>query len=387
MIGPEAFHRFLVSQSLDFYCGVPDSLLKNLCSHWQSRLPENRHVITANEGSALSLAAGYYLAEGKPGVVYLQNSGLGNLVNPLLSLVDGGVYSIPCVLLIGWRGEIDGEGKQLKDEPQHQTQGRLTLPLLETMDVPYAVLSAEDSDFQSKLSPLLERCRQESRPVAVVVRKNAFSEVADPPTAGEASGASGAKLGREEAIGIIAEGLPAQMPVVATTGMISRELFEARERSGPSGDSDFLTVGSMGHASQIALGISLARPELPVVCLDGDGSVLMHMGGLSNVADARRFFHVILNNGCHDSVGGQPTRGFRVDFPEIAKRSGYANLFKIATLEGLERFLRQIPELQGATLAEVKVKKGHRNDLGRPTVSPERAKRRFMEFLRKIPKK
>ncbi len=303
----------LSARDIAFFAGVPDSLLAAFCAEIA---PATRwtHRVTANEGSAIGLAAGYHLATGRTACVYMQNSGLGNAVNPLTSLADPLVYGIPLVMIVGWRAELRGTAQQA-DEPQHVRQGLITLSLLDTLSIPYVVLGDESLDAAGRL---IERAQTERRPVAIVVRKDALSGTAHdeaPPTT--------AALTREDAIDAIAQTVGIDTPIVATTGKIARELYEIRNRSGANGDLDFLTVGSMGHASQIAAGIAMARPRQMVVCLDGDGAALMHLGGLTVSAGCANLRHVILNNRVHDSVGGQPTCAPDAPLAEIARACGY----------------------------------------------------------------
>ena len=358
MVDPSSFLEDCRRLGVDFFAGVPDSLLKSFCAELAARAADPagglRHVIAANEGGAVALAAGHFLATGRPGLVYLQNSGEGNAVNPLLSLADPAVYGIPMVLLVGWRGEPG-----VPDEPQHKAQGECTLALLDSLRVPNEVLPTDPAGASAALERAVALAIRESRPVALVVR--------------------------EEALRALLAALPPRAFVVGSTGMISREIFELREHAGEPHDRDFLTVGSMGHASQIALGVHLARPDLPVVAVEGDGAALMHLGALAIVgrrADGH-FLHVVLNNAAHDSVGGQPTVADAVDLPAAARACGYAVLPLASTLEGIAAALADSPfEGTRPSFLEIRVRKGARKDLGRPTVAPAASKTAFMAALR-----
>lgn len=368
---PLFFIRCLADKGLDFYTGVPDSLLKNLCSCLSIHLPPERHVTAANEGGAVGLAAGYYLATGKIPVVYMQNSGLGNTVNPLLSLSDPAVYDFPLLLLIGWRGEPG-----VKDEPQHVTQGRLTLPLLDTMGIPHTVLSNDPVEAKEQLE---KATKQAVRGIyALVIRKNFFTSSSSSPSCDMEL-----PLAREAAIREILVSIPAKAAVVSTTGMISREVFEIREADGSGHGKDFLTVGSMGHASQIALGIALGRPEQEVYCLDGDGAALMHMGGLAIIGQSRveNLVHIVLNNGAHDSVGGQKTVGMDIRLTDIANACGYKTTLFVSNADELKDALTCLENCPRPAFLEIRVRKGARADLGRPTTSPLENKRALMKFL------
>lgn len=363
MLAAEAVLDALREHGATFFTGVPDSLLRELCACIEERA--SAHVIAANEGAAVALAAGHHLATGGLPVVYLQNSGLGNTINPLLSLADADVYALPIILIIGWRGEPG-----VHDEPQHVKQGRVMLAMLDAMELPYRVLSHEVD-----IAWAAETARKESRPVALVVRKGTFA-----PYATRARSQEG--MTRERAIELVVDALDPRDVVVSTTGMISRELYETRMRRG-EGTRDFLTVGSMGHASAIAAAIALARSERQVFCLDGDGAYVMHMGSIAvqGQLGARNFKHIVLNNGCHDSVGGQPTVALQADLTAIARACGYATVDRLTDEAGVAEAVRALRGIDGPALLEVRVRPGSRADLGRPASSPRENKEAFVRFL------
>ena len=362
MIEVPKFVSALREGGVGFFCGVPDSLLKSFCAYVTDTCGD-RHVIAANEGGAVGLAAGHYLATGEPALVYMQNSGQGNAVNPLVSLADPDVYSIPAVLLVGWRG-MPG----VHDEPQHVKQGKITLSLMETLGVPTEVLPDTTAKACALAKRMAKRSVRESRPVALVAKKGAFGEYVLKTRLPDI-----AKTVREKAIEKVLSSLPANAVVVSTTGMISREVYETRERMACRPGAavharDFLTVGSMGHASMIALGIAKARPDRPVFCLDGDGASIMQMGNMAIVgrSGCGNLVHIVFNNAAHDSVGGQPTVGGAINLKAIAKACGYAT----GGMEtGAPRFV------------EIKVAKGARSDLGRPKEPPQANKKLFMDEL------
>lgn len=375
MISPSYFYQTLQKQGADFFSGVPDSLLKNLCAYLTDHSDKKNHIIAANEGAAVGLAAGYHLATSKIPVVYMQNSGLGNTVNPLLSLMDREVYNIPVLLLVGWRGEPG-----IKDEPQHVKQGKVTVALLEAMNIKTEILVEEENSLLEQINRCFSFMHETGEPCALIVRKGTFAEY---KLMGSAP--SCLSLSREEAVRIVAGNIPEESVVVSTTGMISRELFEYRESVHEGHERDFLTVGSMGHASQIALGIALNAPARKVYCFDGDGASIMHMGSLGIVGSQspENYYHIVFNNGAHDSVGGQPTIGFELNFPGIARNSGYATVLSVDNGEDLREAVLQLPGLPSPVFLEIKVRKGARKDLGRPTVTPVENKKRLMDFLKK----
>ena len=397
MISPRSFVSTLCELGVDFFTGVPDSLLKSFCAYVTDNCGEN-HVIAANEGGAVGLAAGHYLATGRPALVYMQNSGQGNAVNPLCSLADPDVYSIPMVLLVGWRGEPGA-----KDEPQHVKQGKVTVSLFETLDIPTEVLPDDESAALEVTRRMVERAKAESRPFALVVRKGLFAEYKLQNKKPDIS-----TLPREQAIEGVLRALTKDAVVVSTTGMISREVYETRERLGQDHSRDFLTVGSMGHAIMIALGIAKAQPSRRVYCLDGDGASIMHLGNMAIAGQSgcENLTHIVFNNAAHDSVGGQPTVGGDIDFERVAEELGYnvlqspqdqyvnrdgigvdevaAGMSWLVTTEEQSKqckpdYYDELPKKPNFIL--FKVAKGARKDLGRPKEPPRVNKALFMETL------
>lgn len=374
MITPKFFYNTLASCGIDFYAGVPDSLLKNLCAYITDHADASRNIIAANEGGAMGLAAGHYLATGKIPVVYMQNSGEGNIINPLASLTDKDVYSIPVLLVIGWRGKPG-----VHDEPQHVKQGKVTTGLLNVMGIDYTVLSKDEDKAATQIQKAVEYMKATKECYALVVEKDTFDAYALQNVE-----ENNLALSREEAIQTVASVLDENDAIVSTTGMISRELFEYRTAMGQGHERDFLTVGSMGHASQIALGIAMEKQDRRIWCFDGDGATIMHMGGMAIVAQKapKNYIHVIFNNGAHDSVGGQPTVGLDIDIPAIAKAVGYRHVYSCSTNDNLQELLKKIKGQEGPTLLQVCVRKGNRKDLGRPTTTPIENKDALMDFLK-----
>jgi phosphonopyruvate decarboxylase len=374
MIRPEFFIEALREKGIDCFTGVPDSLLKNICAYITDHFDAAHNIIAANEGAAVGLAAGHYLATGQPACVYMQNSGEGNIINPLASLTDQEVYNIPVLLLIGWRGRPG-----VHDEPQHVKQGKVTTGLLNVMGVNYEVLSKEE-DKAAKQIDKAAKALANKEVFALVIEKDTFEdyklqnvEVND------------LTMTREEAIQTVAAALGEKDCIVSTTGMISRELFEYRAAMNQGHERDFLTVGSMGHASQIALGIAMAKTDRKVWCFDGDGAAIMHMGSMAIVANKapKNYVHVVFNNGAHDSVGGQPTVGLKIDLPRVARAVGYPHTYSVSAKEDLMDVLNEVKKNNDLSLIEIKVKKGNRKDLGRPTTTPVQNKEALMDFLRK----
>lgn len=358
----------------DFYTGVPDSQLKALCDYLMAEygIDPEHHIIAANEGNCAALAAGYHLATGKIPVVYMQNSGMGNIINPVASLMSDKVYAIPCMFIIGWRGEPG-----VCDEPQHIYQGEVTLRLLEDMDITYFVISKGTSE--DELAAKMGEFRMmlaTGKQAAFVIRKDALE------FDGKVYYENGNIMTREEIIRHIVEHT-GDNPIVSTTGKASRELFEIRESRGESHEREFLTVGSMGHASSIAFGIAAQKPDKKIWIIDGDGAALMHMGAMAVIgANApKNIVHIVINNGAHETVGGMPTVAGKIDIVTIAKGCGYPNAVSVDSFEKLDAGLEAAKLRNELSLINVKCSIGSRKDLGRPTITARENKKHFTEFL------
>jgi len=367
--------KFVELIGAEFWTGVPDSQLRALCDCLIERygVGNKCHVIAANEGNAVALAAGYYLSTGKIAVVYMQNSGEGNIINPVASLMNEKIYGIPCIFVIGWRGEPG-----IHDEPQHLYQGEVTIKLLETMGIKSVEIDKETSEMDishyiSKFQKYLEQGKQ----VAFVVKKGALSYEKKVKYHNEYH------INRETVLEHIVRYCE-KAAVVSTTGKTSRELFEIRERLGCGHEHDFLTVGSMGHSSSIALGIALQNKEKTVWCIDGDGAMLMHMGALAVIGTSgvSNFIHVLINNGAHESVGGMPTVAEKIKITDVAKACGYEYVATVDDLEKLDEELLEAQKRKRLTFLEIKCAIGSREDLGRPTKTTYENKEAFMGFLK-----
>ncbi|RAP53511.1 MAG: phosphonopyruvate decarboxylase [Methanosphaera sp. rholeuAM270] len=374
MINVNDFEELLQEVGVGFYTGVPDSQLKAFCDFIEDKYGiSDKHIIAPNEGNAVALATGYHLSTSKYGLVYMQNSGLGNAVNPITSLTDPNVYNVPIVYVIGWRGQPG-----VKDEPQHIKQGAITTDLLELLGIDFKILN-EDTCIDD-LRTLFEEnfCKQLSmgKSVAFVVSKGAFESF-------KTKKSNDNLLSREDAIKTVTDNLTMDDLIVSTTGKASRELFEYREEKKQGHSNDFLTVGSMGHSSTIALSIAINKPHRRVFCFDGDGAVLMHMGSLAMVGSKspENYYHVLFNNCAHETVGGLPTIMDDIDIGEVALSCGYRNVFNASSNDELEAVLPRFLAEKGPVLLIVDVSIGSRNDLGRPTTTPIENKTAFMKKL------
>ena len=365
---------FLKIINSEFYTGVPDSQLKSLCNYLMNTygIDPKHHVIAANEGNCTALAAGYHLATGKIPVVYMQNSGEGNIINPVASLLNDKVYAIPMVFVVGWRGEPGTH-----DEPQHIYQGEVTIKLLEDMKIRSFVVSKDTTENEMMAAmEAFKKVLAEGKDVAFVIRKGALTYD------GEVAYKNDNIMTREEIIQHIVK-VSGEDPVVSTTGKASRELFETRVRNGQSHKYDFLTVGSMGHSSSIALGVAINKPNTKVWCVDGDGAVLMHMGAMAVIGAAapKNMIQIIINNGAHETVGGMPTVATNIDLVTIARACGYSNAVSVDTFAALDKELEAAKKREEISLIEVKCSIGAREDLGRPTTTAIENKTNFMRHL------
>ena len=374
---PATFYKLLKRNNIDFFTGVPDSLLKQLCLCIDDNVPPEKHIIAANEGNSIALAAGYYLATGKIPLVYMQNSGLGNAVNPLLSLCDQDVYSIPIMVLIGWRGEPG-----VHDEPQHIKQGKVQIDLLKALGIPFDIIFKDDENLEEKIRIGTKKAAEENCPFVFLIKKGVFE---DYKSSTNRNGKTNL-MTREESLEIILRKQPKNSIIVSTTGKTSREIFEIRERNSEPHSKDFLTVGSMGHCSSIALGIAISKPKRTVVCIDGDGALLMHMGSLATVGKLQpeNFYHILINNEVHESVGGQETSAKFIDIPKIAQSMGYKQVSSALDIKQLTNIIDNVLAGEGPVFIEVKVKPGSRADLGRPTIKPVDNKKNLMNYIQSL---
>lgn len=358
----------------DFFTGVPDSRLKALCNYLMHTygIDPKHHIIAANEGNCTALAAGYHLATGKTPVVYMQNSGEGNIINPVASLLNDKVYAIPMIFIVGWRGEPG-----VHDEPQHIYQGEVTVKLLEDMDIATFIIGTQTTDDEVKTA--MDKFREilaKGKQVAFVIRKGAL---ADAP---KVEYKNDNQMTREEIIRHIAN-VSGEDPIVSTTGKASRELFEIREANGQSHKYDFLTVGSMGHSSSIALGVAINKPDKKIWCIDGDGAMLMHMGAMAVLGanKPQNLVHIVINNSAHETVGGMPTVAGQIDIVGVARSCGYPSAVSVDSFEALDTQLQKAKSANALSLIEVKCSIGARDDLGRPTTTAIENKQNFMQNL------
>lgn len=373
MINCQTFLHWLHQKDVTFSTGVPDSLLKNICA---CIADQGGDIIAANEGAAIALATGHHLATGQVPLVYMQNSGFGNTINPLTSLTDPEVYGIPMLLMVGWRGQPG-----VKDEPQHIKMGRVNEKLIQTMELPYVILSQEEGTALHQLNHAIDVALHDQTPYVLLITENTFAPYQFKSGHEEADDFS---LTREDAVKQILKLIEPDSLLVSTTGKTSREVFETRTINQEGHHRDFLTVGCMGHASQIALGIALQKPQTSVYCLDGDGAVIMHMGSLAIIGDKRpaNYRHILINNGSHDSVGGQPTVAHRLDFNKIATGCGYKSYFLATNAQEIETNWLAFSKNEGPVMMEIKVRKGARENLGRPTKKPMENKADLMEYMK-----
>lgn len=351
MLNQKKVFETLALNGVTYFTGVPDSYLNGFCNYALAKFPD-RNIIAANEGNAVGIAAGHYFATKEIPLVYMQNSGEGNAINPLASLVDKDVYAVPMLLLIGWRGQEDTE----PNHPQHKLQGEITTELLDVMHIPYSILTDSDDEFMDIVSKAVKYCTETRQPYGLIAPKGVMADPDKPNNVDDTY-----PMSREEAIEVILENMPSDTIYSATTGRATRELFFLREKRGETKEHDFLNVGSMGHASSVALGIAMSKPERHVVTLDGDSAAIMHMGAMTMVSKVRvsNFLHVILNNGAHESVGGQPSAGHLLDFTKIAEACGYATIGKeVRTKDELVDAINKLKNCGKASFIDCRIHRG-----------------------------
>ncbi len=374
MIDTKDFYDYMINKGLDFYVGVPDSLLKDLCAYIKKNTDQTHNITAANEGNAIGIASGYHIATGKFPVVYMQNSGIGNAINPLLSLADEEVYKIPMLLIIGWRGEPN-----TKDEPQHKKQGKVTKALLDAAGIDYIILDNEnEGHWKKQVDGIIDYLNHQGKSIALIVKKDSFSKYELEKAESKYT------IVREQALECILSSISDKDIIVSTTGKTSREIFELREKSSSGHANDFLTVGSMGHTSSIAFGMSIGTDK-NIYCIDGDGSFLMHMGGLAISASIakKNFKYILINNGAHESVGGQPTIAFDINIKEIIKNMGFDHVYVASTLKDINLNMKKMASNPELSALIINTKQGSRKDLGRPTLTPEQNKLDLMKKLSK----
>jgi len=372
MIDTLKFFNSLKKNKIDFFTGVPDSLLKEFCFCVTENTNKSQHIINANEGSSIGLSVGYNLATNKIPLVYFQNSGLGNIINPFTSIVHESVFKIPILLFIGWRGE---PGK--KDEPQHIFQGKITEKILESLEIEYETLNIDTSKSITQVERIIKKIEVNQKPIAILVKKNSFSKYSFK------SKESNNILKREKCIQVISDNLKDEDILVSTTGKTSRELYELSKKNKLK-NPRFLSIGGMGHVSQISLGIS-NNSSKRVFCLDGDGSIIMHMGSMGIIGDnaGSNYFHILFNNGTHESVGGQPTVGRKINFELLSSSLGYKSYFKITNEELLLDFFKNtLNSIKGPVFIEILIDSSSRQDLGRPKETPLQQKEKFTKLLK-----
>ncbi len=373
MVSCDDLFKIFKKNDLTFFTGIPDSTFKG----WMRFLADESgkkltHIVACNECEAVAISAGYHLSTGKIAVVYMQNSGCGKVVNPLISLCDPEVYSIPVILMIGWRGE---PGK--KDEPQHKKMGRITIPLLKTLEIPYKILTGNTKEAERAIAEIKEIAERRNCPAAILVKKGIIESY----NTDEAENKT-LEMKREDAIKLIIDNLDGSEIIVSTTGKTSRELFEYRMKRGET-PADFYTVGGMGCAASIALGIALEKPGREIFVFDGDAAAIMQMGALATIGHYKpeNFTHIIFDNKSHDSTGGQMTVSSTIDFEKVAKACGYGFVKSVESGKDLKDALGDVKSFKGPRMIIVNVNKGGRADLGRPTTTPVENKKEFVKFV------
>ncbi len=355
MINPIKFIEFFKRNKISFFTGVPDSTLKNFTYLLNKEF--KNHYPVYNEGSAISLAIGYHLSKKNIACVYLQNSGLSNAINPLISIAHKKVYSIPLLILIGWRGSPKGP----PDEPQHHVKGKITKDILKLLDIKTIVLN-DENDF-SKLKKLINFSKNNNRAVACLIKNNTFKNV----NLTFKKKHKKSKIYRKEVLDELLKQIKKKTKIISTTGFTSREIYQLRKEKNYQNGKDFYMVGGMGHAGMVSLGVAINEKN-QIICLDGDGSILMHMGSLKTqgLFGRKNFKHILLNNNCHESVGEQDTFAEGTNFPKLCKMLGYKNVFEISYKKDLKKKLNSFLKSNGPSFLEIKIRTGTLKNLIRP---------------------
>ena len=375
MIDQNTLFDQLNVMGLNFFTGVPDSLLNDFCLHLVNNVPDCQHIMAANEGNAIGIAAGYHMATGKIPVVYMQNSGIGNATNPLLSLTHPCVYSIPLILLIGWRGD-----PAIKDHAQHKKQGELTPVLMEDMDIPYQVLDADDTVIE-KFQWAANKAKELNAPVALIAKKAILTQKEKKQEYAESP-----LMNREEAISAVLDVFGKDAIYLATTGRATRELHEQIMIHGFGHEIEFLNVGAMGHLSSIGLGLAVGAPDKKIVVFDGDAAAVMHMGSLATNGryQPKNLIHIVLNNGVNESVGGQKSSGQVINLTAIAKGCGYETIPAfVESKEDLQKAVKQLADSNHLSFLDVHIRQGIRKDMSGLKIEHQHAKSELMNYLNK----
>lgn len=375
MVDQKQLFDALQTIGVDFYTGVPDSLLNDFCLYMTNNMNGHQHVMAANEGNAIAIAAGHYMATGKLPLVYMQNSGIGNATNPLLSLTHDFVYGIPMLLVIGWRGD-----PAISDHAQHKKQGELTPVLMKDMDIPFEILD-DDATVIEKFRWAADKAREISSPVALIAKKAILTQKEKKQQYPESN-----LMNREEAISAVMDVFGEDAIYLGTTGRATREVHEQLKQHGIGAGHEWQNVGSMGHVSSVGLGIALACPNKRVVVFDGDAAAVMHMGALATNCryKAGNMIHIVLNNGVNESVGGQPSAGYVVNLTGVASACGYGNIgHAVETRDELQQVLKTLTDGDEPTFIDVHVREGIRSDVPKLGINHKAVKNELMGYLKK----
>lgn len=374
MVNLDNLFQAFDKMGVKFFTGVPDSLLNDFSLYLTQNIPDTQHVMAANEGNAVGIATGNYMATGNIPLVYMQNSGIGNATNPLLSLTHPCVYSIPMVLVIGWRGD-----PSIKDHAQHKKQGELTPVLMKDMDIPYEILEDENKVI-SQFEWAVKKAKEISSPVALIVKKGILAQKEKHQKYPESQ-----LMSREEAISVVIDVMGKEAVYLATTGRATRELHEQLTLHEIAHDVEFLNVGAMGHLSSIGLGMALGAPKKKIVVFDGDAAAVMHMGSLATNGryHPHNLLHIVLNNGVNESVGGQKSAGQIIDLTTIAKACGYTTYpCFIDNTDDLRKCAQLFSQKGGLTFADVRLRQGIRKDMPILMIDHKEQKNKLILALR-----
>ena len=355
MIKVESLVKILKRNKSTFFTGVPDSVLKELSYTLQNK-DKKEHIIATNEGTAVSIGIGHYLSTKEVPCVYMQNSGLSNALNPLLSIAHEKVYAIPLILIIGWRGS-----PRIKDEPQHNVKGKITESILKLLNIKYTILrSINDLD---KFEKQIKFSKKKNSIVACLIEQGTLEKIDRIKKNSDFY-----KLNKELFLKTLLQSLDKNTKVISSTGYNSRELMHIRSKYKIIKTKDFYMVGGMGHTSSVALGYSLTSKK-KIICIDGDGSFLMHLGAIKTAGTFanKNFKYILLNNNSHDSVGGQNTYANNINFEKLSKSLGFKKFYSIKNDKNLKKTIKTFLSDDTLSFLEVKVSNSKIKNLPRPT--------------------
>ena len=354
MIKIDSLINVLKKNDINFFTGIPDSILIELSRFLQNK-NKRKHIRATSEGSAISIGIGHYLSTKQVPCIYMQNSGLSNALNPLISITSKKVYNIPLVLIIGWRGS-----PRVKDEPQHNVKGKITESILKLLNIKYTIVRSGND--LSQFNKIVKNAKKNNNIAACLIEQGTIKKIKK-----TYNKKNFYKLNKELFLKTLLETLEKNSKVISSTGYNSRELMYLRNKYKLINTKDFYMVGGMGHTASVALGYSLSTKK-KTICIDGDGSFLMHLGSIKTAGTFanNNFKYILLNNNSHDSVGGQNTYANNIDFEKLSKSLGFKKFYKIKNNKNLKQNIKRFLKGNNLNFLEVKITNSKIKNLPRP---------------------